>query len=229
MKKKIKIIMICILGAFFISCSQNPKNSAVKKETANTETNSQISETESETEVKEPKSQTVINEKHYKEEKLNLLNGSIDYYKFYVFDNDSDPIYTEIYGPCAIQPVMSDDNGTVDIHVGAGTGTYCDKFIDYENHLLSNWFVNVRAIGKEYVAYFGKYEDVQDGYYERKLVISKKYVQNTEKKYTFPAITDEWDVDNMEFRNNETELYVHYINSDDHLEKELIIPLNEFK
>lgn len=144
-------------------------------------------------------------------------------------DKDNETIYTEIYGPSAIQPVMEDNNGTVNIHVGAGTGTYSDKFIDYEHHLISNWFTNVRAIGNEYVAYFEKSEDVPDGFYERKLVISKKYIQNTEKEYIFPSITDEWDVDIMGFRNNETELYVHYTDSDDNLEKEITIPLSKFK
>ena len=80
-------------------------------------------------------------------------------------DKANETIYTEIYGPCAIQPVMEDNNGTVNIPVGAGTGTYSDKFIDYENHLISNWFVNVRAIWNEYVAYFGKSEEVADGFY----------------------------------------------------------------
>lgn len=229
MKKIIRLCLICIFGISSISCSRNIQNHTHLDEPTNVITEIPLPTLETKTEAKEPQSIVIIDEKHYKEEKLNLLKGSSDYYKFYVFGKENETIYTEIYGPCTIQPVMEDNNGTVNIHVGVGTGTYCDKFIDYQNHLLSNWFVNVRAIGNEHVAYFGKHEDVPDGFYERKLIVSRKYEQNTEKKYTFPSITDEWDVDKMEFRNNETELYVHYINSDGNLENEITIPLSEFK
>ncbi|SFR57818.1 hypothetical protein [Anaeromicropila populeti] len=150
-----------------------------------------------------------------------------DHYKCKAFNEDGELIYSEEI-QTIVWPTATMQYNAVDFHHGAGTGTYLDKFVDYQQNLKSDWFQNVRAIGKDHVAYV-RWEGKEVENIKTVLVVAKKYEQNTEKKYSFPHILNEWDIDICEFRNNETELYIHYIDKDTKETEEKTIKLSEFE
>lgn len=222
-KKMLRILVLMGAVCTFISCS--PEN---KKQITGSPDPSAISIAMETVSGQGENPSTICKKKNFKEVKLDLLTGYKDYYKCYVFNKKGEGIYSEILGPFVNPPEMTVTDNTVDIHFGAGTGTYLDKFIDYKNNRKSDWIENVRAIGKEQVAYV-RWEDNSDGITDTLLIVAKKYEYNTEKKYVFPYVSDEWDIDQFEFRNDETNLYLHYIDKDTKKAAEKTIKLSEFQ
>lgn len=223
MKRVLGVLFLLGIACVSISCSFTNK-----KQIKNSTEPSEVCTTTNPVKGQGENPTTVYEKRNFKEVKLDLLTGYEDYYECFVFDKNGDGIYSEILGPFVNPPKMAVSDNTVDIHFGAGTGTYLDKFIDYKKNRKSDWLVNVRAIGKEQIAYV-RWEEDADGKTDTLLVVAKKYEYNTEKKYKFPYVTDEWDIDKFEFRNNETELYLHYIDKDTKKEAEKTIKLSEFK
>ncbi|SFR91799.1 hypothetical protein SAMN05661086_02495 [Anaeromicropila populeti] len=97
-------------------------------------------------------------EKCYCIEKMGLREYN-DYYRCSVYNTEQEAIYSEILGEFNDPPRVSICDDTVNIHYGVGTGTYLDKFIDYQKNLKSEWFETVRAIGKVHVAYVRNKQD----------------------------------------------------------------------
>ncbi|SFR81065.1 hypothetical protein [Anaeromicropila populeti] len=168
---------------------------------------------------------TIKKEKYYCIEKMGLREYN-DYYRYTVYNTNEESIYSEILGEFNDPPRVTICDDTVNIHYGYGTGVFRDKYVDYKNNLQSIWLNNVWGVGKKYVAYvIGDWRNGSDS----KLAIEEKYIQNTRKEIPFPHIIYDTDVDICEFRNNETELYIHYIDKDTKEAEEKIIKLSEFE